>query len=192
MHEFYSKSSRLIQDMNDSRRLADQLFKTRVHKILKENEIALIKKSQIFFLATSDENGYPDCSVKGGNPGFIDVEKDNQISFYDYDGNGMYRSLGNILSNPNVALLFLDFEGDLRKLRINGEAELIIDNTQDKEHRIKILINIRDIFPNCPRYLPHIKLGDSSIYNPKPDYKPPSPDWKSKADLKEHLPFVNK
>ena len=54
----------------------------------------------MFFLATADDEGRPDCSYKGGDPGFVRVLDERTIAFPGYDGNGMFRSFGNLLVNP--------------------------------------------------------------------------------------------
>jgi hypothetical protein len=75
----------------------------------------------MFFIATADAEGQPDCSYKGGLPGFVRVLDERTLAIPDYDGNGMYRSWGNVLANPRVGLLFLDFENP-RRIRVNGTA----------------------------------------------------------------------
>ena len=64
----------------------------------------------MFFLATADAEGRPQCSYKGGEPGFVRVLDERTLAFPSYDGNGMYLSAGNVLVNPHVGLLFIDFE----------------------------------------------------------------------------------
>ena len=77
----------------------------------------------MMFVATADAQGHPECSYKGGLPGFVQVLDDRTLAFPDYDGNGMYRSWGNVLVNPAVGLLFLDFEAP-KRLRVNGSAQI--------------------------------------------------------------------
>ena len=64
----------------------------------------------MFFLATADAEGRPQCSYKGGEPGFVRVLDERTVAFPNYDGNGMFLSAGNALVNPHVGLLFIDFE----------------------------------------------------------------------------------
>ena len=77
----------------------------------------------MFFIATADAHGQPDCSYKGGLPGFVRVLDDTTLAIPDYDGNGMYRTWGNVLVNPQVGLLFPDFEQP-KRLRVNGTARI--------------------------------------------------------------------
>lgn len=184
---FYNESSRWLQSKFDSFRLADQLERTRRHDLLTLEDQAIIRSTEYFFIATADKYGRPDCSVKGGNPGFVTCMDERTLSFPNYDGNGMFRSLGNVLSNRWVGLLFVEFGPEPRKLRINGRARFSHEGI-DQPSDIVVIVDIEDIFPNCPRYLPSIQPTSRSVFNPAPGYTPPEPLWKSKPDLKPYLP----
>jgi predicted pyridoxine 5'-phosphate oxidase superfamily flavin-nucleotide-binding protein len=62
-----------------------------------EEDKAFIQRSRMFFIATADGDGQPECSYKGGLPGFVRVVDDRTLAIPDYDGNGQYRSWGNVL-----------------------------------------------------------------------------------------------
>ena len=81
----------------------------------------------MFFLATADEHGMPQCSYKGGEPGFVRVVDEHTLAFPSYDGNGTYLSLGNLLRNPQVGILFIDFTRP-KRLRVNGIASIDDDD----------------------------------------------------------------
>ena len=107
---FYHDGSRRLQDQFDTRRVADRLDEVQVRSVFAPEDRVLIESARMFFLATADAQGRPDCSYKGGLPGFVRVVDERTLAFPDYNGNGMYRSLGNVLVNQSVALLFIDFE----------------------------------------------------------------------------------
>ena len=119
----YHEKSRELQDRFDTRRLADRLAEKLSRTAFTAEDKAFIESRAMFFLATADADGQPDCSYKGGVPGFVRVTGESELSFPSYDGNGMFRSLGNVLANPRVGLLFLDFEQP-RRLRVLGRARL--------------------------------------------------------------------
>ena len=126
----------------------------------------------MFFIATADAQGRPDCSYKGGLPGFVRVLDDNTLAIPDYDGNGMYRTWGNVLVNPHVGLLFLDFENP-KRLRVNGTARVSADDPLRAEYPGAVFIvrvTAARIFPNCPRYLHKMQMVEHSVYAPRPDY----------------------
>jgi uncharacterized protein len=93
----YHEGSRELQDRFDTRRLADRLTERTVSDVLDAEDRAFVESMDMFFLATADEHGRPTCSYKGGDPGFVRVLDDRTIAFPNYDGNGMYLSMGNVL-----------------------------------------------------------------------------------------------
>ena len=88
-----------------------------------DEDKAFIARAPMFFLATADAEGHPDCSYKGGLPGFVRVVDDVTLAFPSYDGNGQFRSLGNLTVNPHVGMLFIDFEAT-KRIRVNGVASI--------------------------------------------------------------------
>src|SRR6478672_2095013 len=123
----YHQGNRQLQDQFDSRRIADRLEQVTVHDRFSEDDAAFVSRSAMFFLATADAHGRPDVSYKGGLPGFVRIVDDQTLAFPDYDGNGMFKSLGNILANPKVGLLFVDFEHPNR-MRVSGTASISADD----------------------------------------------------------------
>jgi hypothetical protein len=92
----------------------------------------------------------------------------------------MFRSLGNVLANPAVALLFIDFERPNR-LRVNGTASIAdADPLLESFAGAQLVVRVRAtrIFPNCPRYIHRMNMVESSPYVPREGYTPPVPKWK--------------
>ena len=125
MSEFYPPSSRELQDRFDTRRLADRIEQRLVTDTLSESDCAFIAARDMFFLATTDEHGQPACSYKGGDPGFVRATDARTLVFPNYDGNGMFLSMGNVLSTRKVGMLFIDFEAP-RRLRVSGDADALV------------------------------------------------------------------
>src|ERR671930_9487 len=117
----YHEGSRALQDRFDTRRLADRIEEVKHHTSITAEDKAFIERMDMFFLATADADGRPQCSYKGGAPGFVTVLDEHTIAFPNYDGNGMYLTAGNALVNPHVGLLFISFE-EQKRLRLNGIA----------------------------------------------------------------------
>ena len=124
----FHEGNRRLQDDFDSRRIADRLEEKLTRQVFTEGDRAFIESSMFFFLATADAAGRPDCSHKGGKPGFVRVVGESELAFPDYDGNGMFKSLGNIVANPEVGLLFIDMGEKPRRLRVNGSATVSRDD----------------------------------------------------------------
>ena len=124
----YHEATRALQDAFGSRELADRLEKLFRRSAFTDEDAAFIASLRFFFLATADAEGQPDCSFKGGDPGFVRVVAPDLLVFPDYDGNGMFKSLGNIRANPHVGLLFIAMEDKPKRLRVNGTAEVVLDD----------------------------------------------------------------
>ena len=186
----YHEGSRQLQDRFDSRRLADRLEQVTVHAAFDDDDRTFIGKAPQFFLATADAEGRPDCSYKGGMPGFVRILDASTLAFPDYDGNGMFRSLGNLLVNPNVGMLFIDFqEGD--RMRVNGTAEVRTDDPLLQEFpgaKSIVRVHAEKIFPNCPRYIHRMEFKEYFAYAPRKDHTPPVPGWKTNPAFKDALP----
>ena len=186
----YHEGARRLQDRFETRALADRLVEVTVHTAFTEEDKKLIERSAMFFLATADEHGQPDCSFKGGLPGFVRVVDPTTLAFPSYDGNGMFRSLGNILVNPGVGLLFIDFERP-KRVRVSGTATLHESDPLLAEFagaQLLVRVHATRIFPNCPRYIPKMQLGEHSPYAPAAGCTPPIPEWKQRPVFREVLP----
>jgi predicted pyridoxine 5'-phosphate oxidase superfamily flavin-nucleotide-binding protein len=187
----YHDGNRALQDEFGSRKLADRLVRELSRSRLNDGDRQFVESSPFFFLATADDEGRPDCSFKGGVPGFARVLAPDLLVFPDYDGNGMFKSLGNIAVNPHVGLLFIRIGEKPGRLRINGRAEISRDDPLIVEMpgaQLLIKVTPLDIFPNCPRYIPHLELMAPSVYAPVADAKPVEPAWKSSETLKDVVP----
>lgn len=189
-HPMYHEGMRRLQDVRETRALADRLEQVIVRSAFTDEDRAFIERCAMFFIATADAQGRPDCSYKGGLPGFVRVLDEHTLAIPDYDGNGMYRSWGNVLVNPQVGLLFLDFERP-KRLRVNGVAQLREDDPLRGEFPGAVFIvrvSAERIFPNCPRYLHPMQTVEHSAHAPRPDYTPPVPAWKTFEAFRDALP----
>jgi predicted pyridoxine 5'-phosphate oxidase superfamily flavin-nucleotide-binding protein len=187
----YHEGMRQLQDARETRTLADRLQQVTVRREFTEEDRAFVQRCPMVFVATADANGQPDCSYKGGLPGFVRVLDERNLAIPDYDGNGMYRTWGNVLVNPHVGLLFIDFE-ESRRIRVNGTAQVRDDDPLRDEFPDAVLIvrvAVTRIFPNCPRYIHKMKLVEHSVYAPRPGYTPPVPAWKTFDAFRDALPL---
>jgi hypothetical protein len=186
----YHEGNRSLQDRFDSRRIADRLVEVLHRTVFTEEDRAFIESRPMFFLATADARGAPDCSYKGGRPGFVRVVGPAELAFPSYDGNGMFKSLGNVLSNPQVGLLFIDFEAP-KRLRVNGSASIDpADPLLGSFEGAQLVVRVRaaHVFPNCPRYIHRLSLGEISAYAPALGHEPPVPAWKQMDAFRDYLP----
>ncbi len=186
----YHEGMRRLQDARETRRLADRLEAVIVHPTFTPDDRQFIERCSMVFVATADANGQPDCSYKGGLPGFVRVLDEHTLIIPDYDGNGMYRSWGNIIVNPHVGLLFIEFtEPD--RMRVNGTASIRADDPllpQFPGAVFLVRITATRIFPNCSRYIHRMDLVEHSAHAPKAGHTPPVPGWKNDERFHDALP----
>lgn len=201
----YHEGNRRLQDRFDTRRLADRLEEVKVRSRFTPEDRAFIEALDLFFLATADAELQPTCSYKGGDPGFVRVLDEERLVFPGYDGNGMFLSMGNVLVNPRVGLLFIDFRRP-RRLRVEGKAVLHTPEggtlrwsgstgVPPEEGVLHLpgaqyLVEVRAerIFPNCPRYI-HRAIGfERSPFVPGGGETPPVPEWKRQPWARDVLP----
>jgi uncharacterized protein len=186
----YHEGSRRWQDRFDTRRLADRLAEKLSRAALSEEDRDFIARQSMFFLATADDHGQPDVSYKGGAPGFVRALDPGTLAFPSYDGNGQFRSLGNVGVNAQVALLFIDFERPSR-LRVLGRASIDPDDALAAEWpgaQLVVRVAVDLVFPNCPRYIHAMQSLGTSPYVPRAGQVAPVPAWKRYEMFRDVLP----
>jgi predicted pyridoxine 5'-phosphate oxidase superfamily flavin-nucleotide-binding protein len=191
MSKLYGESHRKLQREFDTERLADRIEERLFHEHITPEDKAFIERLDMFFLATADAEGWPNCSYKGGDPGFIRVLDPQTLVFPNYDGNGMYLSMGNTLANPEVGLLFIDFERQ-KRMRLNGTARIEPAGAVEPaypEAQFVVKIAVRQVFPNCPRYVHKMQLVERSHFVPRPAVETPVPGWKTAEWSRDVLPM---
>jgi uncharacterized protein len=187
----YHDGNRELQARFGSTALADRLLEKTHRTVFSEGDKAFIHSLPFFFLATADAEGRPDCSFKGGAPGFVRIAAPDLLVFPDYDGNGMFRSMGNIRSNPSIALLFIAMSEKPRRLRVSATASLSFDDpllAVFPGAQLLVRVTPTHIFPNCPRYIPDMRLEASSTYVPQAGCPPVEPAWKGSPEFKDVVP----
>jgi uncharacterized protein len=186
----YHDGSRALQDAFGSRPIADRLEQVTARTTFSDGDRAFVEAMAYFFLASADGDGRPDVSFKGGAPGFVRLTSSNELAFPDYDGNGMFRSLGNLSVNPSVGLLFVDFEKP-RRLRVQGLATVSRNDplmAATVGAQMIVRVKATAIFPNCPRYIPTMRLVEPSVYAPRSGIAPVEPAWKSFSEFADVVP----
>lgn len=184
----YGTGAREFQDQFDSRRLADRLADLTLHAELDAGDIDLVRDQAAVWVATVDADGWPDVSYKGGNPGFVRVVSPSELHVPIYNGNGMWRTLGNIRDNGRVALLFVDQARPWR-MRVHGTGTVLTDQASVAaftQAEAVLVVRVGRVFPNCGRYI-H-RNDEISPYVPQPGRETPIPEWKRLPALREVLP----
>lgn len=181
MSKLYHSGHRELQQQFDSVPLADRLEQVTYRTRMTPEDRAFIDSRDMFFLATADAAGRPNCSYKGGDPGFVRTLDEMTLVFPHYDGNGMFLSAGNILVNPNVGMLFMDFASP-KRLRVNGACSIEPTSSVAPAFcgaQFVMKVCVREVFPNCPRYIHQQQLHERSKFVPREGEETPTPAWKN-------------
>jgi predicted pyridoxine 5'-phosphate oxidase superfamily flavin-nucleotide-binding protein len=191
----FHAGNRALQDRYEGRACADRIVELVGASALSEEYVAFVESVPFFFLATAAGENV-DCSFKGGAPGLVRALAPDLLAFPDYDGNRMYKSLGNIEANPNVGLLFMKFgaeegQGALYlRLRVSGVARLCDEHPEIGRWpgaRRVVEVRVREVFPNCPRYIPEMAVVAPSRHVPAAGAEQPTPLWKTIPEIAEVL-----
>jgi uncharacterized protein len=180
MSEFYGDKHRAFQEQFETRRMADLMERAVLKTELDDVDSRFIATRDMFFLSTIDHQGRPTVSYKGGDAGFIRIVDSRTIAFPSYDGNGMYYSMGNLAGNPEIGMLFIDFERPNR-LRLQGRAAVMADDpllAEYKEADLVVRVAISQTWVNCPRYVHRYQKLEPSRHVPRQDCETPFCAWK--------------
>ena len=142
----------------------DARFETSIPKTI----AAYLESLPFFFIATANQCGACDCSFRGrehdawGRPyALVKVIEAKRFVFPDYSGNNFFNSLGNILVNGQIGMLFIDFESR-RRMRVNGRADVIEDQHAYADlwplAQRYVMVTVEQVFGNCPARIPRMKL----------------------------------
>ena len=190
MSRLYGPLHRSLQDRFDTRRLADSVEQRVVFTEITPEHRAFIESRDMFWLATIDHQGRPTVSYKGGDAGFVRVLDSTTVAFPCYDGNGMFYSMGNVLGNNQVGLLFVNFEKPHR-LRVQGVASVDDNDPLLKnyaEAQLVVRVKVSEVFRNCPRYVHRYNKVMASEYVPRAEHETPLAGWKRVDDVQASLP----
>lgn len=159
-----SQGERDLQEKHGTERRADAFYSNQMIDYLNEDMQQYLLRQTFIFIATSDMNGNCDSSFKAGEQGFIHVIDDKRLMYPEYRGNGVMASLGNILENPHIGLLLIDFFDDQIGLHINGAAQIVEnehihniapDVTDDRAERW-VVVTVHEAYIHCSKHIPHL------------------------------------
>lgn len=188
--EFYTDAQRKLQAENGHDKLALAVVGAIVRDELEDYHIDYIQSRDYFFLSTVTADGEPTVSYKGGPVGFVKHLGDNTLLFPNYDGNGMWLSMGNIDAASKVGMLFMDFETPWR-IRVQGDAKISKDPDLMAHFpgcNMVAEVKVTRVFQNCARMIhKHKRVEEKSIYVPDADGNQPYPAWKRIEPLQPFL-----
>lgn len=188
MSRLYGNQHRALQAEFGTTQLADRVEDIACKTEFDADAKGFIEHMDMFFLSSVDHQGRPTVSYKGGDAGFVKVMDANTLMFPSYDGNGMFFSIGNISTNPQVGLLFISFEKPHR-IRVQGTAKLSREPallSHYKEAEFVVLVTLSELWQNCPRYIHQMEKVRESRYVPRQACETPVAEWK-RIDLMQDV-----
>ncbi|WHZ00995.1 pyridoxamine 5'-phosphate oxidase family protein [Neobacillus sp. YX16] len=176
-----SKGEHLLQERYGTTKKASTFYENQMLNYLNEQMTEFISKQGMVFIATADSSGNCDSSFKAGSVGFVRVIDKKTLIYPEYKGNGVMASLGNIIENPHIGLMFIDFFEQNIGLHVNGKAsiienreltslklsEKIINDIKEKEGNRPerwVIIKIDETYIHCSKHIPMLKQIDKKIY----------------------------
>ncbi|MFE9327236.1 pyridoxamine 5'-phosphate oxidase family protein [Nocardia sp. NPDC052278] len=163
-----SDGERELQDRYGTQDRAERFYQDQVLDQLNPTMIEFIARMDMAFIATADKHGECDASFRAGLPGFLHVIDERTLAYPEYRGNGVHASLGNILENPHVGILLIDFVQDLIGLHINGSARIVDDtalrhNVPELPENVKgraaqhwVVVDVEEAYIHCRKHIPHL------------------------------------
>jgi predicted pyridoxine 5'-phosphate oxidase superfamily flavin-nucleotide-binding protein len=166
-----SHGEHLLQERYGSVSRARAFYQKQMLHHINPHMRQFVAKQEMLFLATSDGKGECDCSLRVGEKGFLRVLDERTLLYPEYRGNGVHASLGNIVENPHVALMLLDFFRAGIGLHVNGRAsiwtpeELVqagrlpVDNPQtaaagSRQPELWIMVAVEEAYIHCSKHIP--------------------------------------
>ena len=174
------KGERKLQKKHNTRKSANSFYKTQVLNFLNPEMQKFISEQEMVFLSTADSKGECDASFRAGPKSFVKVLDNNTIIFPEFKGNGVMASMGNIIENPQIGLMFIDFFDSSIGLHVNGKAEIITERQagklvnpidkakaeKDGKHKTKLWIKVQveEAFIHCSKHIPKLKKIDKVMH----------------------------
>jgi hypothetical protein len=190
MSRLFGQQHRELQDAFGTRKLADRIEEIACVTEFDDETKAFIEAQDMFFLASVDHNGRPTVSYKGGDAGLVKVIDSRTLVFPNYDGNGMYMSIGNLAQNSEVGLLFISFEKPHR-IRVQGSATVSREDpllAQFPGADMLVRVKLSEMWQNCPRYIHRYQKLETSRYVPQAECETPLAGWKQTDIVQDVLP----
>lgn len=179
---FGSEGERRAQQMLGTGRRAMAFYQNQMTSELNATMQEFIARQEMVFIATADAKGACDASFRAGTPGFIQVLDSKRLAYPEYRGNGVLASVGNILENPQVGLMFIDFFQSTVGLHINGKARVIameevaaipgVPPSMVEASGIKggrhpecwIVVEVEEAYIHCSKHIPLLQKLDKPVH----------------------------
>lgn len=158
-----SAGERELQRRYGTTERAERFYGQQVLDRLNDRMAEFVARQEMLFVSTSDGSGECDCTFRAGPPGFVRVLDDRTLAWPEYRGNGVKASLGNIVENAHVGLLFVDFFRDVIGLHVNGSAAVLddlpgapVDDVPGRRPEQWVLVLVEEAYIHCAKHIPRL------------------------------------
>ena len=177
-----SKGEHRIQNKLATTKKAKAFYSKQMLDHLNPTMCEFLTNQEIVFIATSDANGECDCSFRNGPPGWVRVINEKTLAFPEYRGNGVFASMGNIMENPHIGMIFVDFFDSTVGLHVNGKVRIFMDQKilgsglfpEDLKKNVPkkgglkaecwVIVEVEEAYIHCSKHIPHLKKMDKEIH----------------------------
>ena len=102
--------------------------------------------------------------TRAGRPGSCGCSAPMELCFPNYDGNGMYLSMGNMRREPGASGCCSSTSTEPNRVRVSGRATISDDPTSSARYpgaQFVVRVAVDEVFPNCPRYIHRMDVAAS-------------------------------
>ena len=181
MRQPEADGERIVQDRFGTVARAAAFYKSQVLTYLNPQMIRFIHEQEMMFIATADAQGQCDCSFRAGSRGFVQVLGRARLAYPEYRGNGVMASLGNLVANPHIGIILVDFFHSTIGLHVNGTAR-VLSNDEVLEDRAAtadmltalqvkggrrpecwVFVDVLEAYIHCSKHVPLLQRADKYI-----------------------------
>ncbi len=170
------------QELYGTARRASAFYTNQMLNYLNPVMRDFIARQETVFIATADAAGSCDSSFRAGFPGFVQVLDDRTLAYPEYRGNGVMASVGNMLENAHIGLLFIDFLQSTVGLHVNGTSRLVenadmlarphatpemvaaIQGTGGRRPERWVIVEVEEAYIHCSKHIPLLQKMDKDIH----------------------------
>ncbi|MDN3019607.1 pyridoxamine 5'-phosphate oxidase family protein [Paenibacillus sp. BSR1-1] len=176
-----TKGEHILQEQYGTTKKAAAFYNKQMFDHLNCMMKKFISEQSMMFISTADSNGSCDSSFRAGLPGFVRIIDEKTLIYPEYKGNGVMASLGNIIENPQIGLMFIDFFENCIGLHVNGKASIvensqlsslnmpkhlwtdILEKGENKAERW-VVIEVEETYVHCSKHIPKLKHDKKEIF----------------------------
>jgi predicted pyridoxine 5'-phosphate oxidase superfamily flavin-nucleotide-binding protein len=161
----YSDSVKAVQTQFGTRQVGEKMEAWEMDdEHLSDTEVEFIGERDSFYMASSNEDGWPYVQFRGGPKGFLKVLDDKTLGYADFRGNKQYISTGNLSANNRVSLFFMDYAAK-RRLKLMAHTRFalpeaspeLLAKLEDERYPARIerlvLFELVAFDWNCPQHI---------------------------------------